>query len=206
MDKSNESKSINPNYWEIATRQMTIVNENQQNKFKNAKIAVIGCGGIGGGAIEILARMGVGEINIIDEDDFDVSNLNRQLMSSIETLGQSKAESSKERVKLINPHTNINAFNEKLTEQVERFSDARILKKSKEFQTFLAKSAKDILRYSKIETSLKNNLQMEIVSKPVAINIDELLHLLENINARRICNSQDGMSEKDTNRSMSLLK
>lgn len=116
MNKSNESKSITPNYWEIATRQMTIVDENQQNKFKNAKIAVIGCGGIGGGAIEILARMGVGEINIIDEDDFDVSNLNRQLMSSIETLGQSKAESSKERVKLINPHTNINAFNEKLTE------------------------------------------------------------------------------------------
>ena len=52
MDKSNESKSMNPNYWEIATRQMTIVDENQQNKFKNAKIAVIGCGGIGMSALE----------------------------------------------------------------------------------------------------------------------------------------------------------
>ncbi|MDO5849894.1 MAG: HesA/MoeB/ThiF family protein [Methanobacteriaceae archaeon] len=117
MDKSNESKSIKPNYWEIATRQMTIVDKDQQNKFKNAKIAVIGCGGIGGGAIEILARMGVGELNIIDEDDFDVSNLNRQLMSSIETLGENKAKVSKEQVKLINPHTKVNAFNEKLTEE-----------------------------------------------------------------------------------------
>lgn len=103
-------------YWEIATRQMTIVNKNQQNLFKNAKIAIIGCGGIGGAAIEILARMGVGQLNIIDEDNFDVSNLNRQLMSSTETLEKSKAITSKERVQLINPHTIVNAFNEKLTE------------------------------------------------------------------------------------------
>ena len=103
-------------YWEIATRQMTIVDKNQQNLFKNAKIAVIGCGGIGGAAIEILARMGVGQLNIIDEDEFDVSNLNRQLMSSIDTIGKSKAITSKERVQLINPHTIVNAFDEKLTE------------------------------------------------------------------------------------------
>lgn len=103
-------------YWEIATRQMTIVDKNQQTLFKNAKIAVIGCGGIGGAAIEILARMGVGQLNIIDEDEFDVSNLNRQLMSSIDTIGKSKAIASKERAQLINPHTIVNAFNEKLTE------------------------------------------------------------------------------------------
>ncbi len=103
-------------YWEIATRQMTIVDKNQQNLFKNAKIAIIGCGGIGGAAIEILARMGVGELNIIDEDEFDVSNLNRQLMSSIDTIGKSKAITSKEKVQLINPHTIVNAFDEKLTE------------------------------------------------------------------------------------------
>lgn len=104
-------------YWEIATRQMSIVDKDQQTLFKNAKIAIIGCGGIGGAAIEMLARMGAGELNIIDEDYFDISNLNRQLMSSIETIETSKAITSKERVELINPHTKVNAFNEKLVEE-----------------------------------------------------------------------------------------
>lgn len=113
MHNSSEEK----NYWEMVTRQMSIVDKNQQTQFKNAKIAVIGCGGIGGGVIEILARMGVGELNIIDEDKFDLSNLNRQLMSSTKALGLSKAEVSKEQVKIINPYTKVNSFNEKLTEK-----------------------------------------------------------------------------------------
>lgn len=104
-------------YWEIATRQMSIVTKSQQTRFKDAKIAVIGCGGIGGGAIEMLARMGIGELNLIDEDCFDFSNLNRQLMSSTTTLGLSKSEVSKERVRTINPYTKVTAYNERLTEE-----------------------------------------------------------------------------------------
>lgn len=102
-------------YWEIATRQMSIVTKSQQTRFKDAKIAVIGCGGIGGGAIEMLARMGIGELNLIDEDEFDFSNLNRQLLSSTETIGLPKSEVAKERVRKINPYTKVTQFNEKLT-------------------------------------------------------------------------------------------
>ena len=55
-------------YWEMITRQVPLVSKEEQEKFKNAKITVIGCGGIGGEAIEMLARMGVGELVLVDED------------------------------------------------------------------------------------------------------------------------------------------
>lgn len=104
-------------YWEIITRQMSIVTKSQQTRFKESKIAVIGCGGLGGAVTEMLSRMGVGELNIIDKDSFDMSNLNRQLMSSIDSIGKSKSEVTKERIRLINPYVKVNAFNEELNEK-----------------------------------------------------------------------------------------
>lgn len=101
-------------YWEIITRQMSIVTKSQQTRFKESKIAIIGCGGLGGTIIEMLARMGIGELNIIDKDSFDMSNLNRQIMSSIDSLGKSKSEVAKEKIRLINPYVKVNAFNEEL--------------------------------------------------------------------------------------------
>lgn len=103
-------------YWEIITRQMSIVTKNQQKRFKNSKIAVIGCGGIGGVAIEMLGRMGVGELNIIDKDSFDMTNLNRQTMSSFDSINLPKSNVAKEKMRLVNPYLKINSFNEKLTE------------------------------------------------------------------------------------------
>lgn len=108
---------IGMGYWEIISRQMSIVTKSQQTRFKNSKIAVIGCGGIGGAAIEMIVRMGVGEINIVDSDVFDMSNLNRQVMSSLDSLNQSKSEITNKKIKLINPYTKVNSFNEKLTEE-----------------------------------------------------------------------------------------
>lgn len=109
-------------YWEIVSRQISIVTKSQQTRFKEAKIGVVGCGGIGGAVIEMLARMGVGELNIIDKDSFDVSNLNRQVMSSIDEIRNSKSEVSKEKIRLINPYVKVNAFNEELnTNNIENF-------------------------------------------------------------------------------------
>ncbi|WP_409200048.1 HesA/MoeB/ThiF family protein [Methanobrevibacter sp. DSM 116169] len=99
-------------YWEIVTRQMSIISKNKQQIFKDSKIAVIGCGGIGGAAIEMLARMGVGELNIVDSDYFDMSNLNRQTMSSLKDLNYFKSESTKKNIHNINPYVKVNAFNE----------------------------------------------------------------------------------------------
>jgi len=104
-------------YWEIITRQMSIVTKSQQTRFKESKIAVIGCGGLGGTVIEMLSRMGVGELNIVDKDSFDMSNLNRQVMSTIDSLGKQKSEVTKEKIRLINPYVKVNAFNEELKEK-----------------------------------------------------------------------------------------
>jgi molybdopterin/thiamine biosynthesis adenylyltransferase len=118
------TRYIGMGYWEIASRQMSIVTKSQQNKFKESKIAVIGCGGIGGSVIEMLARMGIGELNLIDKDYFDFSNLNRQLLSTTSSLRKSKSETGKERVRKINPYVKVNAFNEELTEKnIEKLTE-----------------------------------------------------------------------------------
>ncbi|WP_298502284.1 HesA/MoeB/ThiF family protein [uncultured Methanobrevibacter sp.] len=99
-------------YWEILTRQMSLVTKEEQEKFKNAKITVIGCGGIGGQTIEMLARMGIGELVLVDEDSFDVSNLNRQTFATADNIGQSKSDIAAKKVKSINPNVKVTNFNE----------------------------------------------------------------------------------------------
>ncbi len=97
-------------YWEIINRQKEILNKKEQLKLKTSKITVIGCGGIGGAVIEMLTRMGVNHLKIVDKDKFDVSNINRQLMSSMDRVGQYKTEVTKEIIKSINPFVNVEAL------------------------------------------------------------------------------------------------
>jgi molybdopterin/thiamine biosynthesis adenylyltransferase len=103
-------------YWEIVSRQMGVVTRSEQERLKDAKITVIGCGGIGGAAAEMLVRMGIGNLKIIDKDTFDVSNINRQLMSSFYSVGKSKVNVTYETLKSINPFTNIEAVEEEVNE------------------------------------------------------------------------------------------
>jgi molybdopterin/thiamine biosynthesis adenylyltransferase len=68
-----------------------------------SRVAVIGCGGLGGYVVEELSRMGVGNIVVIDPDVFEEHNLNRQLFSSTENLGTAKVEAASRRIREINP-------------------------------------------------------------------------------------------------------
>lgn len=70
-------------------------------------VAVIGCGGLGGYLIELMARIGIGRIIAVDGDVFEQSNLNRQLLSRASLLGTSKAEAAGERVTEINPDVQV---------------------------------------------------------------------------------------------------
>ena len=106
------TRYIGDGYWEIASRQMSIVTRSEQERFKDAKITVIGCGGIGGETIEMLARMGIGELVLVDEDAFDLSNLNRQTLASIADLGLDKEAVAAEKVRLINPYVKVTTYNE----------------------------------------------------------------------------------------------
>lgn len=106
------TRYIGDGYWEIASRQMSIVTRSEQERFKDAQITVIGCGGIGGQTIEMLARMGIGKMVLVDKDAFDLSNLNRQTLASIAELGLSKSAVAKEKVRLINPYVKVTAYDE----------------------------------------------------------------------------------------------
>ena len=114
-------------YWEIVSRQMGVVTKSEQERLRDAKITVIGCGGIGGATTEMLVRMGIGNLKIIDKDSFDVSNINRQLMSSFYSVGKSKVDVTYETLKSINPFTNIEAVeaevNEGNVEEIIKGSD-----------------------------------------------------------------------------------
>ncbi len=106
------TRYIGDGYWEIASRQMSIVTRSEQERFKDGKITVIGCGGIGGETIEMLARMGIGELVLVDKDAFDLSNLNRQTLATIADLGLDKSAVAAEKVRLINPYVKVTTFNE----------------------------------------------------------------------------------------------
>lgn len=73
-------------------------------KLKKATVAVFGLGGVGGYVVEALARSGVGALELVDHDTISITNLNRQILATHATLGQSKAQAAKKRVEDINPH------------------------------------------------------------------------------------------------------
>lgn len=73
-------------------------------------VAVIGAGGLGGGIIEALARLGVGKLVIVDGDEFNETNLNRQLLNTEANLGRSKVEAAKNRVAAINSAVEVSGY------------------------------------------------------------------------------------------------
>jgi tRNA threonylcarbamoyladenosine dehydratase len=79
-------------------------------KLSEQHVLVIGLGGVGSFAAEFLARAGIGHMTIVDGDTVDITNINRQLQATHETIGQSKAELIKQRILSINPEIKISAL------------------------------------------------------------------------------------------------
>lgn len=84
---------------------------------RTKKVCVVGCGGLGGNLIEQLARIGVGAIRAIDGDVFEPSNLNRQLLCTVDLLGTAKAEAAAERIRRVNPDVEAESVHAFLDEQ-----------------------------------------------------------------------------------------
>jgi len=90
------------------------VGEEGQRKLFNAKILLLGAGGLGSPAALYLAASGVGTLGVIDMDVVDKSNLQRQVMHSINSVGMLKTDSAKMRILSLNPECNVITFNERL--------------------------------------------------------------------------------------------
>ena len=96
-------------------RNRQCISTGQQLQLFRSRVAVIGCGGLGGYVIEELARLGVGEIIAVDPDVFVEHNLNRQLFASPGSLGCVKVEAAHERVEQINPAVSLIPLGKALT-------------------------------------------------------------------------------------------
>ncbi|MBO5369723.1 MAG: tRNA threonylcarbamoyladenosine dehydratase [Clostridia bacterium] len=80
-------------------------------KLQSSTVAVFGVGGVGGGAVEALARGGIGHIVLIDSDTVSQSNINRQIIATQSNVGKLKVEAAKERIKDISPDTKVTSIN-----------------------------------------------------------------------------------------------
>ena len=96
-------------------RNMGTIGWEGQIKLLRSTVAVVGAGGLGGTVVELLARHGIGRIIVIDGDRFTEDNLNRQLLSTEENLGEYKAIIAVKRVKEINSSVSIISYTEELT-------------------------------------------------------------------------------------------
>ncbi|WP_296647297.1 tRNA threonylcarbamoyladenosine dehydratase [Romboutsia sp. 13368] len=96
----------------FTTRTSLIIGDEGVDKLKNSSVIVFGVGGVGSFAAEAIARAGVGNLTIVDFDDVDITNINRQLPALHSTVGKYKVEVMKERILDINPNINIKAIKE----------------------------------------------------------------------------------------------
>ena len=85
------------------SRTRLLLGNDSMEKLKNARVAVFGLGGVGGYVVEALARSGVGALDLIDHDTISLTNINRQLLATMDTVGMDKADAAAQRAKSINP-------------------------------------------------------------------------------------------------------
>lgn len=95
-------------------------------KLQKAKVAIFGIGGVGSFVVEGLARAGVGNFILVDNDDICLTNLNRQIIATHKTLGMSKVEVAKQRILDINPNAKIEIRKEFFTKESEEFIDKTV--------------------------------------------------------------------------------
>ena len=105
-----------------ARNMKTFSPEDQANLLKS-QVSIVGLGGLGGTVSEILARTGIGTLNLIDGDRFEASNLNRQFLCTRETMGKYKTEAAVKRIKAINASITVHRHDEYLD---DKNSDALI--------------------------------------------------------------------------------
>jgi molybdopterin/thiamine biosynthesis adenylyltransferase len=107
-------------------RNMKAFSPRDQVALLKARISVVGLGGLGGAVVEILARIGIGKLNVIDGDSFEESNLNRQFLSTPDRMSKSKAEAAAQRIKAINSALEVSMH----TRFLDADNSARLLRHS----------------------------------------------------------------------------
>ena len=87
-------------------RNIPALTEEECRILQKKRVLVVGCGGLGGHIIDMLSRIGIGSLRVVDGDVFEPSNLNRQLLSEMLLLGVSKAKAAADHIRRVNPDVN----------------------------------------------------------------------------------------------------
>ena len=137
------------------SRTELLIGKDGIEKLKNSKVAIFGIGGVGSYVVEALARAGVGNFVLVDNDEVALSNLNRQIIATTKTIGIPKVEVAKQRILEINPEAIVETYQEFFMPETEGILDESI--------TYIVDAIDTVT--AKIELVLRaNKLNIPIIS------------------------------------------
>lgn len=181
------------------TRTELLIGKEGVEKLKNSKVAVFGVGGVGSFAVEGLARAGVGNFILVDNDDVDITNINRQLHATHNTVGKYKVDLMKERILDINPNAKVETFKVfYMPENKDNIIDNSI--------TYIVDAIDTIS--AKIELVIQaNKLNIPIISSMGTGNkLDPTKFEITDINKTSVCPLAKVMRKELRNRGIKKLK
>ena len=94
------------------SRTELLIGKDGVEKLNKSKVAVFGIGGVGSYVVEGLARAGIGSFILVDKDEVDITNINRQIIATTKTIGKAKVQVAKERILEINPNAKVEIYQE----------------------------------------------------------------------------------------------
>ena len=108
------------------SRTELLIGKDGVEKLANSKVAIFGIGGVGSFVVEALARAGIGSFILVDNDEVDITNLNRQIIATHKTIGKPKVEIARKRILDINPNANVEIYQEFFMPESEGILDNSI--------------------------------------------------------------------------------
>ncbi len=158
----------------------SLIGKENLNKLQNIKIAIVGIGGVGGYVLEGLVRSGVMNITLIDGDKIDPTNLNRQIISTSNNIGELKVNEAAKRVIQINPNVIVNKFSIFLTkENIQEIID-------NDFD-YVIDACDDVdVKIELIKFCYKNNIKI-ISSMGTAKKLDGTKFKIDTLNNTKYC-------------------
>ena len=95
---------------EFLSRTERMIPKEDLERLKNKSILVFGLGGVGGACVESLVRAGIGKVGLVDGDEYEITNVNRQIFATMKTLGMRKVNACEERLLDINPYLKVKKY------------------------------------------------------------------------------------------------
>lgn len=177
-----------------------LIGKENLNKLQHSHVIVFGVGGVGGFAIEALVRSGIGEISIVDFDTVDLTNLNRQIIATQDSIGKLKTSVMKDRLLSINPNVIVHEFPEKFS-----MENSDLFFKDKKYDYIV--DAIDLVTSKLALAEIAKNLSIPIISSMGTGNkIEPTILEVADINKTSVCPLARVMRKELKNRGIKKLK